>query len=94
MAIIQDYALQLGLNKKNDTLTGLPEMHGFLKLVNHILQACKDGYITESLDIVYFDVRNFKFLNSEYGMGEGDRFLISVARIMRRVFQEGFAAHF
>ena len=94
MAIIQDYALQLGLNKKNDTLTGLPEMHGFLKLVNHILQACKDGYIKESLDIVYFDVRNFKFFNSEYGMGEGDRFLISVARIMRRVFQEGFAAHF
>lgn len=94
MAIIQDYIRQEELAQSDDTLTGLPEMHGFLKLLSHIILAYQQGDIIDDLDVVYFDLRNFSFFNAEYGMGEGDRFLRKISEILCEVFVNGFCSHF
>ncbi|MCS7241796.1 diguanylate cyclase [Candidatus Caldatribacterium sp.] len=68
-----------------DDLTGLYNRRGFLILAEHaLLQAKREGKET---GILFIDLDNLKWINDQFGHGEGDRALQEFSRILRKVFR-------
>ncbi|MEW6601045.1 MAG: GGDEF domain-containing protein, partial [Nitrospirota bacterium] len=69
-----------------DDLTGLYNRRGFIKLSHQQLKASRR---TGSRVLLLFaDLDNMKWINDSLGHPEGDRALISAARILRETFRE------
>ncbi|MBP5197503.1 MAG: GGDEF and EAL domain-containing protein [Lachnospiraceae bacterium] len=67
-----------------DTLTGIPNMSYFISLATEGVRSIfASGKVPAML---YFDLSGMKFYNEKYGMAEGDKLLILLARILKRHF--------
>lgn len=68
-----------------DDLTGLYNRRGFLILAEHaLLQARRER---KEAGILFIDLDNLKWINDQFGHGEGDRVLQEFGRILRKVFR-------
>lgn len=83
--ILSAYLLKLRLsemNEKNlwiDPLTGIWNLTKFTMEANTFLaKKPKQKYV-----IIYIDIRKFKFINDVYGYAEGDRVLVTFARLLK-----------
>lgn len=69
-----------------DDLTGLYNRRGFLILAEHaLLQARREG---KEAGILFIDLDNLKWINDQFGHGEGDRVLQEFGRMLRKVFRK------
>lgn len=71
----------LELARNFDALTGLPTIHKFTKDARILLSTFK----TTNFAIIYFDIKNFKYLNDLVGYEEGDFLLKSLAEYLYRM---------
>ncbi|WIW71172.1 EAL domain-containing protein [Anaerosinus gibii] len=83
--ILSAYLLKLRLseiNEKNlwiDPLTGIWNLTKFTMEANAFLaKKTKQKYV-----VIYVDIRKFKFINDVYGYAEGDRVLVTFARLLK-----------
>ena len=69
-----------------DSMTGLPGMHAFFRsAIEHAKNNIEHGvFISESP--VYFNITNFRLLNTVYGIEKGDECLRMVAAILEKNF--------
>ncbi len=71
---------------ETDTLTGLPGMHAFFRAaVTHAKRNLRNGTFLQEVP-VYFNITNFRKLNTSYGIARGDECLCTVAHILREHF--------
>jgi diguanylate cyclase (GGDEF)-like protein len=71
---------------ETDTLTGLPGMHAFFRAaVAHAKRNLRNGTFLQEVP-VYFNITNFRKLNTSYGIARGDECLCTVAHILREHF--------
>lgn len=71
-----------------DELTGLYNRNAFVYHVDEILKKDPEGVAAGEYAIVYFDVLRFKAVNDLFGMTEGDRLLIFIADVVKRLVKE------
>ena len=64
-----------------DSLTGLPQYHKFIHMVNQYREEEKD----QSYYVAYADFANFQYINGTYGFEEGDQILQLFAKHMQRL---------
>ncbi|EKD26774.1 MAG: Diguanylate cyclase/phosphodiesterase with PAS/PAC and GAF sensor(S) [uncultured bacterium] len=69
-----------------DDLTGLRNRRGFFMLAEHQLKVAKRSKVTTA--IFFIDLDNMKKINDENGHLEGDKALITVAEILKKIFRE------
>lgn len=69
-----------------DDLTQLSNRRGFEALAEHALSMCKRMGTPASL--LFFDLDRFKAINDTFGHAEGDRALVTFARVLRKVLRE------
>jgi diguanylate cyclase (GGDEF)-like protein len=69
-----------------DDLTRISNRRGFITIAQHSLDICSRQSISATL--VFFDLNNFKFVNDEFGHGEGDKMLKVFADQMRNAFRD------
>ncbi|ENQ8701975.1 diguanylate cyclase domain-containing protein [Vibrio harveyi] len=68
----------------HDSLTGLVNRAAFQEQATLTLARCfKEG---KKACLIYLDLDGFKFINDEYGHAAGDKTLVHIASVMRRVF--------
>jgi diguanylate cyclase (GGDEF) domain len=71
----------------HDFLTGLPNRALLNERVQQAIAQAKRR--NEVLALLHVDVDNFKAVNDNFGHGEGDRYLIDMARRLSRAVREG-----
>lgn len=71
----------------HDFLTGLPNRVVLDERIRHAMAQAKRR--DEVLALLYVDVDNFKAVNDNFGHGEGDRYLVAMARRLSRAVREG-----
>ncbi|MDC0589625.1 sensor domain-containing diguanylate cyclase [Porticoccaceae bacterium] len=76
-------ALQLAVL---DELTAISNRRGFMTLVGYAICMCVRQKISASL--VFFDLDKFKLINDTYGHSEGDRALVTFAKILHKTLRE------
>ena len=76
-------ALQLAVL---DELTEISNRRGFMTLVGYAICMCVRQKISASL--VFFDLDKFKLINDTYGHSEGDRALVTFAKILHKTLRE------
>ncbi len=76
-------ALQLAVL---DELTEISNRRGFMILVGYAICMCVRQKISASL--VFFDLDKFKLINDTYGHSEGDRALVTFAKILHKTLRE------
>jgi len=76
-------ALQLAVL---DELTEISNRRGFMTLVGYAIWMCVRQKISASL--VFFDLDKFKLINDTYGHSEGDRALVTFAKILHKTLRE------
>ena len=76
-------ALQLAVL---DELTEISNQRGFMTLVGYAICMCVRQKISASL--VFFDLDKFKLINDTYGHSEGDRALVTFAKILHKTLRE------
>jgi len=76
-------ALQLAVL---DELTEISNRRGFMTLVGYAICMCVRQKISASL--VFFDLDKFKLINDTYGHSEGDRALVTFAKILHKTPRE------
>lgn len=64
-----------------DSLTGLPQYHKFMSLVNQYRKDHKE----KDYYVAYADFANFQYINGTYGFEEGDQILQLFAKHMQRI---------
>jgi diguanylate cyclase (GGDEF)-like protein len=69
-----------------DELTLISNRRGFNSLAKHSLNISKRH--KTNLELLFFDLDDFKLVNDQFGHAEGDKALIAFAEIMRQVFRE------
>lgn len=67
-----------------DYLTGLPSMSYFFELAESLKERARGKGVRPAL--IYLDFVGMKFFNTKYGFAEGDRLLVSFARLLSRLF--------
>ena len=73
---------------ETDALTGLPGMHAFFRAaVKHAERNLKNGTFLEEVP-VYFNITNFRRLNTICGIAQGDECLRTVARLLSEHFPD------
>lgn len=72
-----------------DALTGLLDEKTFKERATDEINS-----INKNLYVINIDVENFKSYNAKYGFDKGDELLISVAKALGRVFDNGFISRF
>lgn len=80
-------------NTNVDYLTGLLSMKGFQELADDFLKD-SDHRNMKNLVFLWFDIRNFKSYNDEYGHGRGDEFLRDVGAHIKSVFPDYLTSRF
>ncbi len=78
----------LSVAADRDELTGLYNRNAFVYHVDEILKRDFEGVAAGEYAVVYFDVLRFKAVNDLFGMTEGDRLLIHIADVTRRMVKE------
>ena len=69
-----------------DSVTGLPGMHAFFRsAIAHAKRNFKNGTFLDEVP-VYFNITNFRLLNTAYGIDHGDECLRTVAAILEEHF--------
>ena len=68
-----------------DALTGLGNRHAMEAAFPQEIERCTRE--EEKLSLIMLDLDNFKLLNDRFGHVAGDRVLVSVARILKRLFR-------
>jgi diguanylate cyclase (GGDEF)-like protein len=76
-------ALQLAVL---DELTEISNRRGFMTLVGYAICMCVRQKISASLG--FFDLDKFKLINDTYGHSEGDRALVTFAKILHKTLRE------
>ena len=79
-------------SEQMDLLTGLPNITYFRSLSQKILDDPKER--TKGLAFIYFNIKNFRAFNYYYGFDAGDRYLIKVGNVIRRIFPELYVSRF
>ena len=69
-----------------DELTMVSNRRGFEALAQHAIGLCTRMELPATL--LFFDLDSFKQINDTYGHAEGDRALVSFARLLLEVFHE------
>ena len=69
-----------------DTVTGLSNRAIFIESLEKAIKACNDTY--PSLLIIFIDLDNFKYVNDNFGHGEGDKVLAHVATHLENVLRD------
>lgn len=69
-----------------DELTMLSNRHGFEVLSQRALGVCKR--MDRPVCLLFFDLRNFRQLNEQYGVAAGDRALTEFSHMLTEVFRE------
>ena len=75
-----------------DLLTGLPNITYFRSLSQKILNDPTER--AKGLVFIYFNIRNFRSFNYYYGFDAGDRYLIQVGNLIRKIFPELYVSRF
>jgi len=76
-------ALQLAVL---DELTEISNRRGFMTLVGHAIRMCARQKMSASL--VFFDLDKFKSINDTHGHIEGDRALVTFAKVLHKTLRE------
>ena len=79
-------------SEQMDLLTGLPNITYFRSLSQKILDDSKER--SKGLVFIYFNIKNFRSFNYYYGFDAGDRYLIKVGNIIRKIFPEMYVSRF
>jgi diguanylate cyclase (GGDEF)-like protein len=69
-----------------DELTLVSNRRGFMSLGQHALSLCKR--MSRPASVFFFDLDGFKSINDRFGHAEGDRALVSFARLLMQVFRD------
>ncbi len=69
-----------------DELTMLSNRRGFRALCLHAIGLCRR--LEKPASLLYFDLDLFKEINDRFGHAEGDRALMSFARVLKQTFRE------
>jgi diguanylate cyclase (GGDEF)-like protein len=69
-----------------DELTLISNRRGFNSLAQHSLNLCRRN--NTNIELLFFDLDDFKQINDKYGHAEGDKALIAFAEIMREVLRD------
>lgn len=68
-----------------DELTGIANRRGFMTVANHVLPLCARNGL--SVELLFFDLDDFKQFNDEYGHDMGDRALQLFAKNLLKGFR-------
>lgn len=69
-----------------DSLTGLSNRRGFEALAERTLHLC--GRMDRTVSMLYLDLDRFKWINDQFGHGEGDSALQELAQILVETFRD------
>ena len=91
----QDYVVvlrikteEIKLQSEIDSLTGIPNRRKFLQFLNtQWVYSNKHGY---SLSLVMIDIDFFKEFNDNYGHPEGDKCLITIAKLLTALLEKKY----
>ncbi len=72
-----------------DDFTGLPNRHGFEKMVNAVLSDNEEGIIAGEYAMACFDILRFKAVNDLFGADMGDKLILHIADVLSRNVSEG-----
>ncbi len=87
ISTLKEHEKELSFIAHHDPLTGLPNR---LMLVDHLrLSMAQVKRRNEKLAVIYIDLDGFKEINDKYGHEAGDKFLVEVAKNLRRTLREG-----
>lgn len=76
-----------------DPLTGLLNRRSFENLVKDATRRYSEGR-SQGVCVMFMDVDNFKLVNDTYGHEEGDRLLMALSDMVRKVIPEATVARF
>lgn len=82
------------LTREIDSLTGFPGQKRFLEHAGNELKHRSFDTEAPETAILYFNIKNFKMFNVQYGGKEGDQLLRDVADILKEVFPHDYIARF
>ncbi|WP_302123860.1 EAL domain-containing protein [uncultured Dialister sp.] len=82
------------LTRDIDSLTGFPGQKRFLGHAGNELKHRSFNTEAPETAILYFNIKNFKMFNVQYGGKEGDQLLRDVADILKEVFPHDYIARF
>lgn len=82
------------LTRDIDSLTGFPGQKRFLEHAGNELKHRSFDTEAPETAILYFNIKNFKMFNVQYGGKEGDQLLRDVADILKEVFPHDYIARF
>ena len=68
-----------------DELTGIANRRGFLQVANHLLPLCDRNDL--HVDVLFFDLDDFKSVNDEFGHEAGDDALKAFAKVLIKSFR-------
>lgn len=72
-------AEKMEMAKNYDSLTGLPTIHKFTKDARILVESFR----STKFAIIYFDIKNFKYINDSLGYDKGDQLLKELATYLR-----------
>lgn len=72
-----------------DELTGLYNMKGFSKYVEHAANQDEAGVSAGKYAVICFDVIRFKAINDIFGVSEGNKLLQYIAQVIRETLKSG-----
>ncbi|MBR3771859.1 MAG: GGDEF domain-containing protein [Clostridium sp.] len=70
---------KMEMAKNYDSLTGLPTLHKFTKDARILVESFR----STKFAIIYFDIKNFKYINDSLGYDKGDQLLKELATYLR-----------
>ncbi|TAA63158.1 MULTISPECIES: GGDEF domain-containing protein [unclassified Shinella] len=77
---LEEKAKTLGNHAERDSLTGLYNKRGMMKIMKSELRMAQRRHTL--LSLIYIDVNKFKHINDTYGHAKGDEILISLGHCM------------
>lgn len=72
-----------------DEFTGLPNRHGFYRLVEQIVSADETGVIAGEYAMACFDVLRFKAVNELFGSAVGDKLILHIGQSLTKNVKAG-----
>ncbi|KXL52376.1 putative diguanylate cyclase YfiN [Anaerotignum neopropionicum] len=85
--IISIVMLYLCSLKKEIHLDPLTQLNNRRKFEQHLIQITKASK-NKIIFLIFFDINNFKIINDSFGHVEGDKALIIVAQVLKKVFSD------